>query len=67
MKSKPEVFKEADIEFVLDKLKKKAKEYKSLEDFLVVFVKKLDKNKNAKIEFEELVDGLRDMGYNLTY
>lgn len=67
MKSKPEVFKEADIEFVLDRLKKKAKEFKSLDEFLVTLIKKLDKNKNAMVEFEELIEGMRDLGYNLSY
>lgn len=40
MKSKPEVFKEADIEFVLEKLKKKAREYSSIDGFLIYLIKK---------------------------
>eukprot|EP00825_Cyclidium_porcatum_P048735 TRINITY_DN8265_c0_g1_i2.p2 TRINITY_DN8265_c0_g1~~TRINITY_DN8265_c0_g1_i2.p2 ORF type:complete len:177 (+),score=24.98 TRINITY_DN8265_c0_g1_i2:117-647(+) len=40
MKSKPEVFKEADIEFVLEKLKKKAREYSSIDEFLIYLIKK---------------------------
>lgn len=67
MKSKPEVFQEADIEYVITKLKQKAAEYKSLDLFLIDLIKKLDKNKNQRIEFEELVEGLKEMGFNLSY
>ena len=55
--------------------------FKTYDEFLVNLVKRLDKNKNGFIEFEELTDGLNELlllmlpfrlffirlGFNLTY
>lgn len=43
MKSKPDVFKEADIEKVIEKIKKLASNFKSYDEFLVEVVRKIDK------------------------
>ena len=34
--------------------------FKSYDEFLVSLVKRLDKNKNKFIEFDELTDGLKE-------
>jgi len=67
MKTKLDVFPEADIEFVIAKLKQNAKNYKHYNDYLVALIKQLDKNGNGTIEFEDLVIGLKELGFNLTY
>lgn len=67
MKSKPENFPEADIAYVIERLKKMATKYPSLDQFLVELVKKLDVNGNGVIEFEELATGLKNLGFNLSY
>lgn len=67
MKSKPEIFKEADITHIIERLKKLATKYKSLDEFLVDLIRKLDVNGNGVIDFQELTLGLRDLGFNLSY
>lgn len=67
MKSKPESFPEADISYVIERLKKMATKFPSLDDFLIDLVRKLDVNGNGVIEFSELVSGLKNLGFNLSY
>jgi len=67
MKSKPEVFKESDIEQVIEKVKKLSSNYKTYDEFLVDLIKKVDKRKNGFVNFEELSTGLADLGYKLTH
>jgi len=58
MKSKPEVFKEADVDHVLEKIKKRADNYPTYDDFLVDVTKKLDKTGKVYIDFNQLQDGI---------
>lgn len=44
-----------------------ATKYPSLDEFLVDLIRKLDKNGNGVIEFEELAAGLKELGFNLSY
>ncbi|EGR27327.1 flagellar microtugule protofilament ribbon protein, putative [Ichthyophthirius multifiliis] len=67
MKSKPEVFREADIEQVLIRLKKFASKYNSYENFLIDIIKHVDKNNKGIVEFNDLVVGMKKLGFNLTY
>jgi len=48
-------------------LREHSKKYKSFEEYLIDLLKKLDKNGNGTVEYEELVSGLKDLGFNLTY
>ena len=34
--------------------------FKTYDEFLINLVKRLDKNKNGYVEFEELIDGLKE-------
>ena len=34
--------------------------FKSFDEFLISLVKRLDKNKNGSVEFDELTDGLKE-------
>ncbi len=67
MKSKPEVFPEANISHVIKKLQSFAAKYKSFDEYLIDLHRKMDKNGNGTIEFEELIIGLRELGFNLSY
>ena len=61
------MFPEADITFVIEKLKKMATNYPTLDNFLVDLLKKMDKNQNGCIEFEELIVGLQELGFTCNY
>jgi len=66
MKENPEIFQEANIDNVLDKLFSHRKNFKNNEDFAVNLFKALDKKKAGSIEFVELFDGLKEMNIPLT-
>jgi len=59
MKSKPEVFREADIEQVLIRLRKFAVKYASYDGFLVSLIKQVDKTGKGTVDFNEVVVGLK--------
>lgn len=67
MKSKPEVFREADIELVLQRLYKFAERYASYNEFLVKLLKQVDKSGKGIVDFNEVVVGFKTLGFNLTY
>jgi len=66
MRERPDVFKEVNIDKVLEKLRSFAKKYNSNEQFAIQLFKKLDKNGNGYIDFEELYTGLKALDVNLT-
>jgi hypothetical protein len=66
MKERPEIFKEVNIDRILDKLRSFAQRSKSNEEFAVDLFKRLDKNNSGFIEFEELYVGLRELDIPLT-
>lgn len=59
MEDNPEVFPEQNIQNILKKIKKRAHEYPSLQDYCVDLLVKLDKNNDGVIDFEEFTAGLR--------
>lgn len=67
MKSKPDVFKESDVQHVIDRIKKLSERYQNYDTFLVELIKSLDTNNNGVIEFDELVDRGKSLGLNFSY
>ena len=67
MKSRPDVFKEANIESVLIRLRTFALKYSSYDQFMVELIKNIDVEGRGFIDFNELVVGLKRVGFNLTY
>ncbi|EGR34903.1 flagellar microtugule protofilament ribbon protein, putative [Ichthyophthirius multifiliis] len=67
MKSKPEVFKESDIQQVVNRLRQFSQKFKSYEDFLIQFVKNIDQDAQGQVDFNQVVRGLQKLGFNLTY
>jgi len=66
MKSKPQVFREADIDHVISRLKAMASNYPSFDDFLVNVIKQLDKKKKGFITYDDLILGMHDLGIEVT-
>lgn len=66
MKERPEIFKEVNIDKILDKLRIFANRSKSNEEFAIGLFKKLDKNNSGFIEFDELYVGLKELDITLT-
>jgi len=66
MKERPEIFKEVNIDRILDKLRGFAQRSKSNEEFAVELFKRLDKNNSGFVEFEELYAGLKELDIPLT-
>lgn len=67
MNDRSDTFPQNNMDYVLNKIRGFAKNYSSTEEFLVNFVKLLDKNQNAYVEFEELVQGMKELGIHLTH
>ena len=67
MLERPTVFPEVNIDKVIEKLRGYAKNYKNFDEFIIDLIRKLDKNKNGTIEFEELASGLKELGFYLSY
>ena len=59
MEDNPEQFPEQNINNILDKIKKKAVGYASMQDYCIDLLVKLDKNNDGVIDFEEFTAGLR--------
>jgi len=66
MKERPHIFKEANIEAVVDRIRSFAKKYPSNEEFAIDLFRKLDKNQNDYIDFDELYEGIKSMDVKLT-
>ncbi|KRX10772.1 hypothetical protein PPERSA_00942 [Pseudocohnilembus persalinus] len=67
MKSKPHIFKEADISQVIERVKSFARNYPNYNAFLIDLVGKLDQTGRGEISFDELANGMRDLKIYLTY
>eukprot|EP01015_Nassula_variabilis_P010660 TRINITY_DN1860_c0_g1_i4.p1 TRINITY_DN1860_c0_g1~~TRINITY_DN1860_c0_g1_i4.p1 ORF type:complete len:571 (+),score=145.12 TRINITY_DN1860_c0_g1_i4:66-1778(+) len=67
MDQRPEIFPESQVEYVLDKVRSHAKNWSSVEQFVIDFVKHVDRNNNGFIEFDELCEGLKALKIHLTY
>ena len=59
MEDNPDQFPEANIENVLRKIKRGATAFKSLQDYVIALIAKLDKNGDGVISFKEFCDGLK--------
>lgn len=66
MEDNCEVFPQASIDAVLDKIKSGAYSYPSLQDYAIAMMKKLDKNGDEVISFDEFKEGLQDLKIFLT-
>lgn len=60
MEDNPDQFPEANIECVLNKIRSLARNYRSLQDYAVDLLTKLDKNNDGVISFKEFTCGLRE-------
>ena len=61
MEDNAEVFPQASIDAILEKIKKGAYSYSSLQEYVIHLIQKLDKNGDEVISFDEFRDGLKDM------
>ena len=59
MEDNCDVFPESNLDLVIMKIKKQARNYPSLQAYAVDLLKKLDKNDDGVINFEEFTQGLR--------
>jgi hypothetical protein len=66
MREHPEIYREANIDHVLSKLRDGARKYRNNEEFAIELFKKIDSNNSGFIEFEELYTGLRKLDIPLT-
>ena len=59
MEDNPDQFPEASMDKIILKIKKLSKNYPSLQDYACDLLKKLDKNDDGVIDFQEFTTGLR--------
>lgn len=60
MEDNPDQFPEAAVELVVSKIKKGAQAYSSLQAYVIELMRRLDKNGDGVISFEEFTSGLRE-------
>lgn len=60
------VFPQASFDIVIEKIKQGAYSYPTLQDYAIALIKKLDKNGDELISFEEFKVGLKEMSIILT-
>lgn len=60
------VFPQASFDIVMVKIKEGAHSYPTLQDYAIELIKKLDKNGDEVISFEEFKEGLKGMSIILT-
>jgi len=66
MEDNPDLFPEQNIENILNKIRKMAKNYKNLHEYCIDLLVKLDKNNDGMIDFEEFTAGLRSLNIHVT-
>jgi hypothetical protein len=59
MEDNPDVFPEASVDAIMAKIKKPAFKHANLQAYAIDLLKRLDKNQNGVISFEEFTAGLR--------
>eukprot|EP01017_Pseudomicrothorax_dubius_P044863 TRINITY_DN7644_c0_g1_i1.p2 TRINITY_DN7644_c0_g1~~TRINITY_DN7644_c0_g1_i1.p2 ORF type:complete len:100 (+),score=29.88 TRINITY_DN7644_c0_g1_i1:165-464(+) len=67
MNERVENFPENNLDSILEKIRVHAKNYRSVEEFLIHFVRTVDANQNGYLEFNEFAEGTKNLGLNLTY
>ena len=64
MEDNPDIFPEASVSAVIEKIKEGAKEHSSLQDYAVFLMKTLDKNNDGFVSLTEFSDALHANGVN---
>ena len=59
MEDNPDIFPAASIQNVLRKIKKGASAFRNLQEYVIHFIKTIDKNADGVISFKEFCDGLK--------
>jgi EF-hand domain-containing protein 1 len=59
MEDNPDIFKEASLENILNKIKKGHTQYKSLQEYAIALIAFLDKRGEGAIPFEDFINGLK--------
>ena len=59
MEDNPEIFRQANLNHVVAKIKRGAAGYKNLQEYAIALLAKLDKNGNGVLSFEEFTNGLK--------
>ncbi len=60
MEDNPDQFPEANIDIIINKIKKGAQAYNSLQEYVIALMRKLDRNGDGVIDFAEFTQGLRE-------
>ena len=66
MEDNGDVFPEASFRNIVNKIKAPAKNFKSLQDYAIDLLSRLDKNGDKFLSFEEFTAGLRSLSINIT-
>eukprot|EP01017_Pseudomicrothorax_dubius_P044864 TRINITY_DN7644_c0_g1_i2.p1 TRINITY_DN7644_c0_g1~~TRINITY_DN7644_c0_g1_i2.p1 ORF type:complete len:663 (+),score=197.49 TRINITY_DN7644_c0_g1_i2:178-1989(+) len=63
MNERVENFPENNLDSILEKIRVHAKNYRSVEEFLIHFVRTVDANQNGYLEFNEFAEGTKTVSY----
>jgi len=67
MQQRPDSFKEADVGYCLERLRKFTSLYRSLDEYLIALIRSIDLKNKGLVEWEEFALGVRNMSCFLTY
>lgn len=59
MQENPDIFPQASLDHIIAKIKRGWKQYKTLQDYVIALIAKIDKDNNGVISFKEFTDGLK--------
>jgi Ca2+-binding EF-hand superfamily protein len=60
------MFPQSSLDWVIEKIMKKGKGYPSLQEYVIDLMKKLDRNGDGVISFEEFSSGLKNLDIFIT-
>jgi hypothetical protein len=66
MEENPAEFPEANIYRVINKIKKGANDFSSMQEYVIKLMAHLDKNGDGVIQYKEFFDGLKSMGIHVS-
>ena len=66
MEDNADLYPEADFATIINKIKKGGDSYNSLQEYVIALIKRLDRNGDGVISFEEFTAGLRGMNIFVT-